>query len=102
MDKWFLHGDGRLEMEFRDGSGMKLMSSAVVAVDELNVVWTASGNGYVIGQPIFMDYWPGNVPADVVNVALYTAIKSGHQGQALWEEFQDELATCFAEQKFGR
>lgn len=103
MDKWHLHEDGCLEMEFRDGSHMKLMSSKVVAISELNVIWTESGNGYIVGQPLYNDIWPGHVPASTINEALYLSVHCfedrGLDGHHLWEMFQDELATLFATYK---
>lgn len=106
MDRWHLREDGCLEMEFRDGSGMKLCSSPIIGIDDMNVVWTRSGGGYVIGHPLFADWWPGSAPADVVDNALYLAIRCFQHrdldGKHLWEMFQDELHSQFAEYEKGR
>jgi hypothetical protein len=99
VDKWFLHEDGCLEAHFRDNSGMKIVTTPVTGIDEMQIVTTHSGCAYVIGEPLYLDIWPADVPAKAVNQALYSAIlqfqNRNLRGDKLWEIFQDELATVF-------
>ena len=100
VDRWSLREDGGLDVFFRDGSGVKLTTSSVVSVDDMTVVMTNSGCAYVIGEPLYRDEWPANIPASAINEALYSAIRqfqSNVRGDKLWELFQDELSTVFAD-----
>lgn len=107
VDQWVLQHTGCLEATFRDDTRMKIITSQVAGIDSMNVVTTESGLAYVIGQPLYKDYWPGHIPAGSINKALYTSIglyqNRGLKGKRLWEMFEDELATVFVEyQKVGR
>lgn len=99
VDKWVLHKEGNLEASFHDSTGMKIITSAVVGVDELNIVSTDAGCAYALGEPLYQNYWPGHIPARAINEAFYSAIlqfQNNIRGDSLWMIFQDELATVFA------
>lgn len=98
VDKWVLREDGCIEASFRDSTGMKIVSSAIVGIDELNLVRTNSGMHYAIGEPLYDENWPGSIPAKAVNDAFFYAIRqfvNNIRGDTLWEIFQDELAILF-------
>jgi hypothetical protein len=103
VDRWSLHEDGQLEASFRDSPSMKIITSSIDDVDSMEVVYTQSGCAYVIGQPLYSDDWPGDIPARAINQALYYSIqmyRNNIRGDSLWQIFQDELATLFAMYRF--